>query len=316
MIFRRALIRLTLTYALVQLAVYGAFALAVYLYVVSTFDFDPESTEPGVMSAEQGFATLREALLVAFAVLVVLIPLASWIMARSALIPIQRSYELQQRFIDGASHELRSPLALIQGELELALSRSRSPAEYRAAIGTAAEATHVVVALTNDLLLLARGDSDELSESFTTVDVDDLVARAAGAGATVPHVSVDCRSGAHVMASPALLSRAVSNLLDNASKFTPSEGQITVTTQATADAVFITVADTGVGMTPDELRHARVRFWRADTARSRTGHGLGLALVDSILAAHHGSLELRSQLGQGTTATIRLPLATSRGLSR
>ncbi|MBN9606006.1 MAG: HAMP domain-containing histidine kinase [Actinomycetales bacterium] len=306
MIFRRAVRRLTLAYAGVQLGVYAVVALAVYLFVTATFDFDPEN---GGISAEQGFALLGGALLAGGVALVIVAPLAGWFMARAALAPIRRTYELQQRFVDGAAHELRTPLALIQGELELALSRSRTPAQYRAAIEVAASATATVVRLSDDLLLLARGDSDDLAASFEPLDLDALAASALDGTTGTPTLRLAATSAATVIGSRELLVRALGNLVDNARKFTPPDGRVTVSTSLVGPYAVIEVRDTGRGMSPDDLRRARDRFWRADTARSSEGTGLGLALVESIARAHHGELLLDSRPGDGVTATLRLPAA-------
>lgn len=322
MIFRRAIRRLTFAYTVVQLVLFGAFALAVYFYVIGTFDFDTAEVqgEGGLAGAEQGFETLRSALVVIYAALVLIVPISSWLMARAAIAPVRRSYELQQRFVDGASHEMRTPLAVIQGELELALTRSRTPAEYERAIRVAADATAGLVRLTNDLLLLSRGESNELAEAFTDVEIDALVADAvAEASARQPalaSITVDPPAdglggepgSVRVRGSEELLRRAISNLIDNARKFTPTEGTVRVSTRVLGTGAIVEVRDTGIGMSASELAHARDRFWRADAARSREGHGLGLALVDEIARAHGGSLGIRSELGVGTVATLRIPL--------
>ncbi|GAA1210779.1 sensor histidine kinase [Rhodoglobus aureus] len=334
MIFRRAIRRLTLAYTAVQLVLFGAFALAVYFYVIGTFDFDTADVqgEGGLASAEQGFETLRGALVMIYVALLLVVPISSWLMARAAIAPVRRSYELQQRFVDGASHEMRTPLAVVQGELELALTRSRTPAEYERAIRVAADATAGLVRLTNDLLLLSRGDSNELAESFTEVEIDALIVDAAAeASARQPAlaaITVDLppegigrapgREPGHepgrepgsvrARGSEELLRRAISNLIDNARKFTPAEGTVRVSTRVLGASAVIEVRDTGIGMSAAELAHARDRFWRADAARSREGHGLGLALVDEIARAHGGSLGISSELGVGTVATLRITL--------
>ena len=173
MIFRRAIRRLTAAYTVVQLVLFGAFALAVYFYVTGTFDFDTAEVqgEGGLASAEQGFTTLRDALVVIYGALLFVVPVSSWLMARAAMAPVRRSYELQQRFVDGASHEMRTPLAVIQGELELALTRSRTPVEYERAIRVAADATAGLVRLTNDLLLLSRGIRANLPLGLLTLSL-------------------------------------------------------------------------------------------------------------------------------------------------
>ena len=322
MIFRQAIRRLTLAYTAVQLVLFGAFALAVYFYVTGTFDFDTAEVqgEGGLASAEQSFATLRNALVVIYAALLLVVPITSWLMARAAMAPVRRSYELQQRFVDGASHEMRTPLAVIQGELELALTRSRTPAEYERAIRVAADATAGLVRLTNDLLLLSRGESSELALGFTEIDLNSLVTDAAAEASArqpalapividPPTAEIGSETGSvRTRGSEELLSRAVSNLIDNARKFSAVDHTVRVSVRVLGTNAIIEVHDEGMGMSRAELAHARDRFWRAEAARSREGHGLGLALVDEIARAHGGSLGIHSEPGVGTVATLRIPL--------
>lgn len=306
MIFRRALIRLTLTYTIVQLLLFGAFAIGIYTFVTGAFDFDaPPLESAGTVDAEQSFATLRTGLIAGYAILVILLPISSYLMARGALTPIRRSYELQQRFVDGASHEFRSPLSVIQGELELALARSRTPAQYRSAMTKALNAAEGLTRLTNDLLLLTRDNSDELEATFEPVSLNEIastVARATGANVTVVETRPVLVNG-----SAELLARAVTNLVDNAVKFTDGTATITISITTNGKAAHLAVADTGAGMSQAEAAHAFDRFWRASESRNTPGFGLGLPLVQQIITAHHGKATIISAPGAGTTVTLTLP---------
>ncbi len=318
MIFRRATIRLTVTYTVIQLAIFAIFAIGVYTFVTGTFDFDAAESdgEGAVNAAEQGFALMRTALIIFYACLLIVIPLSSWLMARSALKPIRASFERQQQFVDGASHEMRTPLSIIQGELELALIRSRTPAEYQAAITVALAATDGIIRLTDDLLKLSRTSKEELSDSFTLIDLNQLLPDLADAAAAAGR-RADIHVALHTVAEPLrvrgsaeLLSRAIGNVLDNALKFSRLGGTVTLSASTESSAAVIRVVDDGVGMTPAELAHAFDRFWRAETSRTTPGHGLGLALTRQIMHAHDGTITLASQPGQGSTVTLRLPTAT------
>lgn len=314
MIFRRAIIRLTLTYLVVQLLLFGAFAAAVYLFVVGTFDFDSAQARGsgGVDGAEQGFAALRRVLLIGYCALLLVVPVASYLMARTALGPLRRSYALQQQFVDGASHEMRTPLSIIQGELELALSRPRRPEQYQRAISSSLQATENLIQLTNELLILSRDNVDELRWSFADTDVNGIITELAAAvteaPAEHPRLVLKLDPLAHVRGSRELLFRAIGNLLDNAVKFTPPDGDITMETRTVGAHCVISVQDTGPGMDAADAARAFDRFWRSDEARSKPGHGLGLPLVRAIAAAHHGNVVLSSQPGSGTTVTLTLPL--------
>jgi signal transduction histidine kinase len=314
MIVRRAVLRLTLTYTAILLALYSALAVGVYAFVTGTFDYDTVTRDGavGASGVELGFAHLRTGLLLGFGVLVVIAPLLSYLMARHALVPVKASYEAQERFVDNASHEFRTPLSVLQVEMELALSRPRTASEYvhvlEGALGEVASLTR----LTEDLLLLARGRSSGLTDAFDTISLGAVVRTAAARSdrsvADGPPVTVDTRSEVVVHGSRELLTRAVGNLLDNARRHTPPTGTITVTVTQDGATATVSVADSGVGMSPQTAAHAFDRFWRGDEARSLPGHGLGLALVQQIAGAHQGRATLSSTPGGGTTVSLQLPV--------
>jgi signal transduction histidine kinase len=313
-IFRRAVLRLTLVYTSILLILFGVFALAVYVFVTTTFDFDAVPTEEGAApdAAEQGFAVLRSALLICYSALVVVIPPLSYGMARVALRPLRASYEAQQRFVDEASHEFRTPLAVLQGEMELALSRDRDPAEYRRVLAGSLEVVDSLTTLTGDLLLLARGDAAELSSGFCEVSLESVVRSAVDrqtAHQGRAPVSVDIERDVAVDGSAELLVRAVANVLDNALKFTPPSGQVQVRVAEHSGTAVIRVRDTGVGIDAGTAAHAFDRFWRADEARTQPGYGLGLPLVEQICHAHGGTAAIAGEPGHGTTVTLSLPAA-------
>ncbi|MGV8966825.1 MAG: sensor histidine kinase [Cellulomonas sp.] len=314
MIFTHATRRLTLTYTLIQLLLLGVFALAIYTFVTRTFDFDAiaDGGAPAVNAAERGFDTLRTGLLWCYAALMLIAPLTGYLMARATLRPVKISYEAQQRFVDDASHEFRTPLAILQGEIELALSRPRTSAQYERVLGGSLDVVEGLTSLTDALLLLARGSATDLADTFEDVDLAEM-ARTCVAQRTpdgpAPPITVDAVTGVRIAGSPELISRVLLNVLDNALKFTPPDGTITVSVQADSARATVQVADTGTGMNADAISHAFDRFWRGDHARTRGGHGLGLALVQQICLAHHGKATLTSLEGHGTTVTLTFPLA-------
>ncbi|NQX11790.1 hypothetical protein HQQ80_09155 [Microbacteriaceae bacterium VKM Ac-2855] len=188
---------MTITYSAIVLVLIAAFAVCVYSYVTSAFDFDAvsEVASSGDV-AEQGFATLRTALIVCYAVLLVIVPALSFVMAHRVLAPVRASYDAQQRFVDDASHEFRTPLAVVQGELELALMRDRTPTEYRDAIGGSLDVIQHLIALTGNLLLLARGTRDELRDTFEIIPVASII------GAALTTIETPDRPGPVITVEP------------------------------------------------------------------------------------------------------------------
>lgn len=313
MIFRQATIRLTVAYTVIQLGLFAVFAIGIYSFVTGTFDFDAAESdgEGAVQGAEQGFALLRTALIVFYACLLVVIPLSSWLMARSALKPIKASFERQQQFVDGASHEMRTPLSVIQGELELALTRSRTAAEYQNAIATSLDAVNGLTRLTDDLLKLSRTTREDLAADFSHVDINATVTQLVSAAPTDHEGGTRIQSqlgpNHRVAGSDELITRAVGNVIDNALKYSGPGSTVTVGTMLAGDTSVIRVRDEGVGMTAEQIAHAFDRFWRADSARTTPGLGLGLALVQQIMTAHKGSVQIESEPGHFTTVTMRFP---------
>jgi signal transduction histidine kinase len=316
MIVRRTVLRLTLTYTAIQLSLYALVAIGVYAFVTGTFDYDSVRGDgtAAVTGVDAGFAHLRTGLVLCFAVLAVVVPFLSYAMARRALRPLQASYTAQQRFVDDASHEFRTPLSILQAEIELALSRPRTPAEYVRVLDDALDEVAGLTTLTGDLLLLARGSSAELSEAFEVLSLASVaraaLARAGQSGPDRPTATIEDTDDVLVTGSHELLTRAVGNLIDNAIRHTPTTGTITITLTHGPETATIRVADTGTGMSPDEQRRAFDRFWRADEARSQPGHGLGLPLVQQIATAHRGHATLTDTPGGGTTASLVLPRHT------
>ncbi len=313
MTFVSALRRLTVVYTAIQLVIFGIVAMGVYLFVTTTFDLDAASQDGAgaVGATELGFLHLRIALIAGFSILCVVVPFTSYWMARVALAPLRQNYERQQRFVDDASHELRSPLSVIRGELELALSRRRTEKEYRSAIGKSLDSTQELVQLTEDLLLLAQDSSEGVDPRLSPVSGDEIVREATKAlsDGAIGRMTIRSDAPGVVQGIPSLLARALTNLLDNALKFTPPDGSIVLTATSDLENVMFSVADTGTGMTPEELTHAFDRFWRGPAARGTAGHGLGLALVERIAIAHRGRVSIVSTPGSGSTVTVSLPLA-------
>jgi len=223
------------------------------------------------------------------------------------------AFEQQRRFTGDASHELRTPLTTIKAETSLALSGNRSPEEYRRALQAADHAADVMNRIVQDLLLLARTDGGQMGLDLRPVRVIDLLRRVletAPGRTDGPPVILDIPDPSiAVMGDPHHLSRLFVNLIDNARRHTPASGRITAAARASGRSIIIHIVDTGEGIAPEHLGHVFERFYRVDAARSRAhgGAGLGLAICQSIVQAHHGTLDLQSELGQGTTVTVTLP---------
>jgi heavy metal sensor kinase len=219
--------------------------------------------------------------------------------------------DAERRLVDDASHELRTPLSILKMELDLALARPRTVDELRSALRSAADETDRLVALAEDLLVLARLDGGHLRihrEPTSLAALFDTIAAAyqprAQAGGVRLRVSGDA-----VVASvdPVRVRQAVENLLDNALRATPARGEISLRASRTGPAVAIVAEDTGPGFPESFLTEAFEPFARADAGEPDGGAGLGLAIVRAIAVAHHGSVVAQNRAGGGARVTLTLP---------
>lgn len=305
MILHRARLRLTISFALVQLALVAVFAVSVYAFVASAFDYDA-APEPGSIPSERGLELLRDGLSWSFAALIMVAPVTSWLLAGLALRPVRESLEAQQRFVDDASHELRTPLSAARTELELAVSRTRAASEYGTAIGRALSSLDSLQATLVDLLALSRSQHAVLVDD---VDVGELVR-------TIPDLfpqdgtrfRVAASEGLMVRGSASSLRRVLINLVDNALRYSEPGAPVDLRAVRHGRFVSVEVEDRGVGMTRSQSRRAFDRFWQADPSRVTPGSGLGLAMVRDIVRRHRGSVSLHSHTRVGTVVRVRIPL--------
>lgn len=243
-----------------------------------------------------------------------LVGAASWWLAGRALRPAQEAWERQQRFIASASHELRAPLTLIRASAEVAL-RDTSPdaADQHELLGDILAESDHMRRLVDDLLTLTRLDSGQLKLTIAPVDLADLLRNVQRQVARLGEqrgiaVDLETASGT-VQADAERLQQILLIALDNALRYTPSGGRITLSAKPTGRMVQIDIADTGSGIAPEHLPHIFERFYRADPARGRENGnaGLGLAIAKGLVEAMHGRITVTSAFGAGTTVSVALP---------
>jgi heavy metal sensor kinase len=228
---------------------------------------------------------------------------------------IERSFTRTRQFTADASHELRAPITLVHTAAQYSLRRERSREELLDGLRKILRESQRTTALIDDLLLLARGDAGKESTILAQIDAAPLV-REAAEQATAIAAAKDVRiallldsDALPVRGDEAQLRRLLLILVDNALKYTPAGGQVTITGHADASEVTVSVGDTGAGISPDDLPHIFERFWRADQVRTREagGAGLGLAIARQIAELHRAQLGVRSEVGRGSTFSIRFP---------
>lgn len=246
-----------------------------------------------------------------------LVAVSSWWLAGLAMQPISQSYNQIQQFTADAAHELRTPVAASSTTVESALlTPYLSDSEAREILQSIDRQNQRLTQLVNDLLLLARMErralpvrhQDSCLNDIVTDLVEELETLAIASGVTLrSDIRVD--KALHIVGNEEQLYRLVSNLIVNAIQYTPQGGQVSVILDCIDNYALIHVKDTGTGIAPPEQKRIFDRFYRVNSDRSRIsgGSGLGLAIAMAITQAHNGSLQVQSELGKGSTFTIRLP---------
>jgi hypothetical protein len=220
----------------------------------------------------------------------------------------------QRALVADASHELRTPFAVLRGELELAGKPGRSREQLASAVASAADEAARLSRITDDLLLLARSDEDQLLARTEPTDIGALLARSAdlarsrGATAGVT-CRVDAPAGLTAIIDPDRIRQGVDNLIDNALRFSPRGGEIVISARADGPDLVIEVADQGPGFPPDYLAHAFERFAKPDRGQGDGGAGLGLAIVRAIAQAHGGRAVAGNGPAGGAIVRLEFPAA-------
>lgn len=227
---------------------------------------------------------------------------------------LQSTFEYEKRFTADASHELRTPLTALKGRLHVTLSQPRTPDMYEETLQAIELEVDRLIRLSNDLLLLSRLDKRQQDTCLESIDLSELLAEIIDQilpliNAKKLYLSTQIRPGIQLQGSPDHIIRLFLNLLDNAVKYTPEKGSISLIADVYHNSIKVIISDTGIGIPSEHLPHLFERFYRVEKSRSRTigGTGLGLAIAQEIVHRHGGSIAVQSQPGNGTTFTVSFP---------
>jgi signal transduction histidine kinase len=242
---------------------------------------------------------------------------ASYWFARRTLLPIKNALESQSRFTADASHELRTPLTAMRSEIEVAQrDKNLTLAEAQQLLASNLEEIEKIETLSSNLLKLAHYDEGSAVAEFTPIELAPIIEKSLRAAAKLAKhrgMKLERALGpVSLEADAKSLQELLMILLDNATKYSKKGGRVEVRCAQIAHEAIISVQDSGIGIDEKEIPHLFERFYRADSSRTKAqvnGYGLGLSIAKSIVDAHHGSIEVASKLGEGTTFRITLPLA-------
>jgi signal transduction histidine kinase len=326
--FRKANIKLTLIYSSLFLVSFWAFSIGLYAWMEHSFEdsYTGEVEQQGEVELDEhdmdivniavdvALDRLKNTLILFNSAMIVIVPVIAWLMTRRTLAPVQHIHEQQKQFVSDVAHELRTPLSIMSGELEVALKKERTSEDYRQVLNSSKQETDRLIELSENLLFLARADQGRQTIEFEKLDITDLI------GSIIASLQTESTNKGIAMrfepeeeptfawGQPAMLRRLFFNLIDNAIQYTPSQGEIWISLATCKQYAEVKIRDTGVGIPPEDQEKIFDRFYRVDPSRSRTkGYGLGLAISKSIVELHHGSITVRSALGKGSTFTVTLP---------
>ncbi|AFZ38222.1 integral membrane sensor signal transduction histidine kinase (plasmid) [Stanieria cyanosphaera PCC 7437] len=264
-------------------------------------------------------ATVRLIVFWGTPLILLLVLVVSWWLAGIAMQPLYQSYRQIQQFTTDAAHELRTPLAALRATVEsLVRMPNFSEAEARDILKVVERQNQRLSELVSDLLFLSRldrriyqGERSLCSLQDTIADIEEELAALALEKQVTLTTDIRVQTSVPVMGNEEQLYRMVFNLVANAINYTPAGGRVTIILDYRDNQALIKVRDTGIGIASEELNKIFERFYRVENDRSRStgGSGLGLPIARAIAKSHQGSIEVQSELGRGSTFTIKLPVS-------
>jgi signal transduction histidine kinase len=265
------------------------------------------------LELEDRYADLIWAFSGAGLVAVVLVAMGGGVLARKSIAPIEATMANMRRFMADAAHELKTPIAILRTNADVALQQSRDEEAYKTALRSVEDESRRLGGIVDHLLVLARADAGERHPQRQRIFLDDIAADCLGAGRVMSErkgvsMIVDKFEETPIDGDPALIRELIMILLDNAIKFTPRDGTITLNVAMAGGQPTLRMEDTGIGILPADLQNVFQRFYRGETDQDgQSGAGLGLSIAKWIADEHDAEISLNSERGVGTRVQVSFP---------
>lgn len=315
--FFLARLKLTFFYSLTALAILSGASFILYRALLLNIHELLEENFMNPLVVDQVFSKTQDLLqariLIVDGVIFFLVVILGFFLTQKTLRPIKINSLKQKRFIADASHELRTPIAVVISGIEVALRNKKFDVNTaKLALENSLEEMRALSKLSNSLLDVAKFN-DHKPKDLDNIVIKDLLAYVVSkigvlAGEKNINLETDLKSSAQIMGSKMELARVFYNILDNAITHTPSGGLIKITDRENAGEYIIFITDTGSGIPKDILTKVFDPFFQGDVSRNQSGAGLGLTLAKKIIDEHGGSISIESEVGKGTTIVISLSL--------
>ena len=315
-----ARLRLTFYYSLTAIIILGGSSIILYKVILSNLSqsiweesiLDPQISQ---MIIDRAQDILLSRFLMIDIILIFFIVVLGFLLTQKTLHPIQANMQKQKRFVADASHELRTPIAVMISGLEVNLNNKKldfisAKKTLENTLGEMREFSK----LSNSLLDISKYDTP-IHIEFEPIEIDELVKSIVEKNknlAQVKEINIEIKieNPAIVKGNKIELSRVFFNVLDNAIKFTPQKGTVVISDKISSSKYILTVSDSGIGISKDVIDRIFDSFFRGDSARNTEGAGLGLTLSKKIIENHKGAISVKSQENKGTSVTISLPISS------
>lgn len=327
--FHQARLRLTLLYSIIFLLLFWSLSSGIYLWMNRYFGFDGKynyihiNHEKSIVQdkgkspyppSDIVMDELRDVLIVLDISLLFIVPLITWLLTGITLAPVKKVYEREKQFLTDVSHDLRTPLTILNGDIEVTLQKERNKDEYIKTLQSNKEEVNDLIALVENMLFLSREKVLYQASQKEQIDLTDILAERIAAFQQLAkkkkiHISFDFpKQSILINGNIQLLKRLFINILDNAIKYTPYQGKIVIKLSLKNSSAIIKIIDSGKGIPQEKIEKVFERFYRADISRNEKGYGLGLSIAKQIVVFHEGDMQLTSKIGIGTKVTIALPV--------